>query len=238
MSLNSDDQNIDASKVDEEPLETEKVVEPEKSKTVEELNRKADDDIVAKLVEERLADALKDVKKNLDKAYQMRDELKARVTEFEKKEKEATIQRMREEGKHKEIYEMQLKERDDAIENLRKQNIELTRDLTINDVLKTLPFRSENASKMAFREIVQQIVQDESGNWVHRSGVSIKDFVTVFAKDDEFAFLFKSKANTGNGTTVSATGTVSTSSSKSLFDLSQKEVLKLAAEGKLPRRKL
>jgi hypothetical protein len=234
----ADEDKIVEGNTEEDTVENKKTEETKAADTttVEALNRKADDDLVAKLVEERLAEALKDVKQNLDKAYQARDELKSKVTEYEKKEKEATIQRMREEGKHKEVYEMQLKERDDALEALRKQNIELTRDLSVNDALKTLPFRSDNASKMAFREIVPQLVQNENGSWVHRSGVSIKDFVTVFAKDEEFSFLFKAKGNSGNGTTVAATNVSSSQGSKSLFDLPQKEVLKLAAEGKLPRR--
>jgi hypothetical protein len=207
------------------------------TRTVEDLNKKADDDLVAKLVEERLAIELKDIKAKLDKAYGARDEAKQRIAEFEKKEREAELQRLRDEGKHKEAYELQLIEKDATLEALRKENLVLTRDISVKDVLKTLSFKSENASNMAFREIVQNLVQDENGVWVHRSGVSIKDFVKVFAADEEFSFLFKSKANSGNGTSsTTSTNATSGSGQKSLFQLPQKEVLKMAAEGRLPKR--
>ena len=86
---------------------------------------------------------------------------------------------------------------------------------------------------MADREIIGQLVRDESGTWVHRSGVSVKDFVKTFAEVEDNAFLFKPKINNGTGNS-GAKPTNTSSDKKSLFEMSQEEVLKMAREGKLP----
>ena len=62
------------------------------------------------LVQERLNEALKDVKGKLDKAYGARDEALTKIKEYEQKEREAELKRLQEEGKHKEAFDMQLAE--------------------------------------------------------------------------------------------------------------------------------
>ena len=74
----------------------------------------------------------------------------------------------------------------------------------------------------------------EKGEWVHKSGVAVKDFVKTFAENEDNAFLFKQKQNSGNGSQNVPPS--SNTTKKSLFEMTQDEVLQMAAEGKLPGR--
>ena len=192
--------------------------------------------MVEKLVNDRLDAKLADIKSKLDNSFKQRDEALAKIAEFERKEREATLKRLEEEGKHKEAYELRLAEEKAVNEELRKQNTQLSRDVSVRDALKGFVFRNEKANDMAFREIVSNLVQNEQKQWVHRTGISIKDYCEAFSKDEEQSFLFKAKPNSGGGSSnTSGNGNpVDTGNGKkSLFKMSQAEVLKLAAEGKL-----
>lgn len=197
-------------------------------------NQNSTPDIDA-LVAQRVEEALKPIKENLDKAYGARDEAQKKVKEFERLQREAELKRLQDEGKHKEAYEMQLKERESEIETLKRRNVELTRDIEVRNALGAYPFRNDNAVEMAYREVVGNLIQDEKGNWVHKSGASIRDFVKSFAEHEDNAFMLKPKANSGSGSTT-ASAPASTSGNKSLFQMSQADVLKMAKEGKLQRR--
>lgn len=187
------------------------------------------------LVAQRVEESLKQIKENLDKAYGARDEAQKKVKEFERQQREAELKRLQEEGKHKEVYELQLKERESEIENLRRRNVELTRDIEVRNSLGSYPFRNDNALEMAYREIVNNLIQDDKGNWVHKTGMSIRDYVKSFAEHEDNAFMLKPKVNSGSGSNQAA-GAATNNGNKSLFQMSQADVLKMAREGKLPRR--
>lgn len=186
------------------------------------------------LVEERVAKALKDIKGKLDKAYNVRDEALKEAAELKQKEKEMEISRLKEEGKHKEASEAQVADLQAKLNALEKRNIELTRDLDVRNQLGAFTFRSDKASEMAFKEIVAELVQDENGSWQHKSGNKVSDFIKSFVEDETNSFLFKQKESSGSGSTT-VNSSSSSDTSKSIFDRSQDEVLKLAAEGKLRR---
>ena len=186
------------------------------------------------LVKAAVAEELKDVKAKLDAAYGKRDEALQRVAEFEQKERDAEVARLQEEGKHREAFELQLAEMKASRDALVKRNIELTRDIDTRNALAGFAFRNEKAAKMAFEEVTGQLVQNEAGEWVHKSGVTVKDFVKAFAENEDNAFLFKQKQNSGNGSQDPKPP--QGGKPKSLFEMSQDEVLKMAAEGKLPGR--
>ena len=194
--------------------------------------KKDDDDLVTRLVEERINENLKPIKDKLDGAYAARDEALKKIAEYEQKDKEAELKRLQEEGKHKEAYELQLAEEKAKREVLEKRNIELTRDITLKNILNGLAFRSTTASEMAYKEIVGQLTQNENGIWVHRSGVSVDDFVKSFSENDNNSFLFTPKVSSGSGSSP-ITNTNNSNTSNSLFDLTQEEVLKRVREGKL-----
>jgi len=187
---------------------------------------------IDKIVQEKIDEQLKEIKSKLDKAYGARDEALTKVKEFEKKEREAELKRLQEEGKHKEAYEMQLAEERAARTAAEKRNIELTRDIDVRSALTSQPFRSDNALEMAYREIVGQLVQNDQGVWVHKTGLSIRDYVKAFADNDSNSFLFKVKASSGSGSS-GVSNTNNTSEKKSLFAMSQEEVLDMARKGKL-----
>lgn len=218
MTTENLDQNIDQNAEDDTILSQE---------------QKADNDLISKLVKEGIEEALKPIKSNLDKAYGERDRYKEQLEKIEKEKREAELKRLEEEGKHKEVYEARLQEEREAREKLERQNIELTRNIEVRNSLSTLQFRNANALEMAQKEIVAQLVRNEQGFWVHRSGISIQDFVKAFADSEENAFLFKVKVSSGGGSTTSSTTVPSSDKKKSLFEMSQEEVLKLAQEGKL-----
>lgn len=202
----------------------------EQSNTTTETNQTVDID---KLVQAKVEEQLKDIKGKLDKAYGTRDETLKRLAEYEQREKEAELKRLQEEGKHKEAFELQLAEAKAQTEALQKRNVELTRDIDVRNALGSLDFRNESATEMAFREIVGQLVQNDTGSWSTRSGMSIKDFARTFSENPENEFLFKPKTSSGGGSSPTKP---TSESNKPLLSMSQEEILKLAAEGKLPRR--
>ena len=200
--------------------------------TSTETSQISEEDRLKALVEEQL----KPIKAKLDSAYAQRDEALRKIAEFEQKEREAELKRLEEEGKHKEAFELRLAEEKAKREAAEKRTIELTRDLDLRTALNSHPFRNDAASRMAYQELVGQLVQNEQGVWVHKSGASISDAVKAFADNEENAFLFRPKASTGSGSDTVKPNTTPSAGGKSLFQLSQQEVLELAAKGQLPKR--
>lgn len=181
--------------------------------------------------------ALKPIKEKLNGAYAERDELSRKVKDFEKKDRDAELKKLEEEGKVKEAYEGRLADAEAARTAAESRVVELTRNLELKDALGGFTFRNEKAKDMAFQEMVGQLVQDEkTGEWMHKTGVSIADAAKKFAEDEANAFLFKSKASSGGGSDTT-TPTDTKKAPNSVFGMSQAEVLQRAREGTLPRRK-
>lgn len=187
---------------------------------------------VETLVASKIAEAVADIKPKLDKAYEARDAALQKVAEFEREKNEAIKAQLLAEGKHKELSELQLAEKDAKIKDLEKVNTELARNNEVRSQLAGLDFRNEKAMNLAFREITNELVRNDQGVWVHKSGKSIDEFVKEFAKDDSQSFLFKPKTNNGGGGTQHSR-TAPGEKPASLFSLSQAEILKRAAEGTL-----
>ena len=207
----------------------------EENKEVQEISTNEDvssENSVEKLVKEKVQESLKPIKGKLDNAYKERDEALKRLAELEQKAKEEQMKRLEEEGKYKEALELRLAEEKAKREALEKRNTELARDVRVRSALSNLGFRNERAVEIAYRDVVNNLVQDENGNWKHTSGVSIEDYIQAFAKDEDNSFLFKAKVNTGGGTSTSVASS-STTAKKSLFEYSQEEIIKMAQEGKL-----
>lgn len=200
-------------------------------------SKKTDGDELQKRIDAAISEELKGIKEKLEKSYEQRDAALAQVAAFEKAQRDAELKRLEEEGKFKELYELKIAEEKASNEALRKQNIELTRDRDLKDVLRLYEFRNANAMDMAFSQIVSQLVCNDKGIWVHRTGASLNDFVKMFAEDESNDFLFKPKVSTGSGVTNSP-GSENTSGKeqKSIFDMSQEEVLKRAAAGQFRKK--
>ena len=208
------------------PVETpvvEEVITTEEPATPE-----APKDDIESIVEERLAK----MKANMDRMASERDEALKLKVELEAKQKEETIARMKEEGKLQEALEMELAEARAKLDVYAKETTQLKRDGVLNDALAGMEFRNDKSRDMARREIVDQLVQNEEGAWVHSTGSNIRDYVEAYSKSEDNSFLFRVKSNTGAGTGNPA-GAPSTDTAKSIGEMSTQEILALASKGKL-----
>lgn len=188
---------------------------------------------VTAAVEERL----KPIKEKLDSAYSQRDEAAKRAELAELKAKELEIQKLKDEGKAVEALEAQLAAATARAAALEQQNTELARNNELRAALQGLKFRSDKASRSAFNDIVGELIND-NGVWKHKSGSSIADAVRAYAEDEDNAYLFTPVQNSGSGADYKPPKhSQSPNETKSLFAMSQAEVLKLAKEGKLPNRR-
>lgn len=198
------------------------------------VSNKDTEDLINKLVEERLAK----IKGSLDKAYAERDAAVRERVKLEEEKKQAKLKSLEEEGKHKEVAEMKLAELSEKLSIAESKVLELTRDGAVRDALSGLDFRNERSSQMAYRDIVDQLIQDpETGAWIHKSGVSIKDYVSQYAKNEDNSFLFKPKSNSGSGN-AGMSGTPKLDPNKKISEMTTEEMLALAASGKLGQFKL
>jgi len=183
--------------------------------------------MVAAQVEEQLAG----IKGKLNDAYSARDEAIKRAVTFEEEKKVAQIAQLEEEGKHKEAGDLRIAEMTAQLEMARKQNTELTRDNVVRDALKGMDFRNDTAAGMAYSTVVSQLVQDENGSWVHRTGTTITDFAAAFQKDEGNEFLFKPKQSSGTGQQAPQAPTGGFDTNKSISEMSTEEILAASAAG-------
>jgi len=216
--------------------EQENVVENEVEETTETAEEPVEqptdtqnpEDDIEKIVEERLAK----MKSNMDRMAKERDEALKLKAEIEQAKKEADMERLREEGKLQELAEMKAADLEAKLKVMEEENIKLKRDNVLNDALGALEFRNDRSRAMARQDIVGDLVQDEQGQWVHKSGQSIADYVLAYSKDDDNSFLFRVKSNSGAGTATAA-GTPDTTTTKSIGELTTSEILAMAAKGQL-----
>jgi hypothetical protein len=198
--------------------------------------KETQEELVIRLVKEGISAELAPVKENLDNAYKARDEALTKNASYEQEKKDAEIQKLKDDGKDKEAHEAEMAQAKAREEALKQSNIKLTRDVELRSALSTTTFRSENASEMAYKEIVGDLVRNDQNEWVHKSGATIKDYTKTFVTDEANAFLLEQKPNTGAGTQQTTTSSAGDNEGKSLFNLPQAEVLKMARENKLPHQ--
>ena len=158
--------------------------------------------MIAKLVAEKLAP----MKANIEKAYSERDAVAQELAKLREQAKAAEIQRLQDDGKEVEALQLKHSELQGKYEALLEQNTSLTRDQLVANATAGLDFRNEAAKRMAMSEIIGELVKDGNGQWVHKSGVSVKDAVEVFSKDDDKSFLFKPKNSSGASTVSQGIG--------------------------------
>ena len=189
---------------------------------------------IENLVKERVAAELAEIKGKLDTAYEKRDLAAKELEVYKQKERDAEIALLKEQGNLKEAHAKELEALQARNQALEQQNLALTRDGAIKQALSAQEMRNARAMELAQQEIAKETIRDESGNWVHRSGKSISEFVAEFAADPENAFLFKPKQNNGGG--GQSNNVPDAATGKSLFAMSQADVIRLAKEGKLKRK--
>lgn len=214
------EENLENQSVNEEVNLNEQPTSAETSKPSVNLS----DPDVKSLVESMVSEELSGIKAKLNEAYSARDDaIKAKAL-LEEEKKTVVMKQLEEEGKHKELAELQMAEMSAKLEAMQKRNTELTRDHEVTSALRGIDFRSDVAAEMARDRVLAQAVQDENGIWKHKSGVSIKEFVDHFVKDDGNAFLLKPKINSGAGATNPA-GTPDTTLNKPITEMTTEEML-------------
>ena len=191
------------------------------------------EDLIDKKVNEQLAK----IKENLDKAYKERDRAMEEAKSLAKAEKEMRLKMLEQDGKHDEANKLRIADLEAQNAALLESNTRLSRDSEVRDSLRGLEFKNDRSADLAFKEIIGNLVRDKDGTWAAKDGSSLREYVTNFAKDEENSFLFKAKQSSGSGGAPLKGGTPPTDAPKSLFDLTQDEVVKLAAAGKLTQGK-
>lgn len=190
-------------------------------------------DELSKMVEARVAEELASIKEKLNSAYSARDEAVKKAVAYEEEKKALQISRLEEEGKHKEAADIKLTELTARLQERDKQITELTRDSVVRDALRGLDFRNDTAADFAYRDVVSQLTQNENGQWVHRTGASIKDFIDTFRKDEDKEFLFRPQQSSGVGQQANQAPTGGFDSNKPLSEMSVEELMAAAASGQI-----
>jgi len=216
--------------IEEEVTETTESNETSEQETVQEgaSTTEQKNDPIEQAVNERLSK----MKENMDRMAKERDEALKKAVEIEQAKKQADIKRLEEEGKLQEALEMKLAEAEAKLKVFQEENTKLNRDSVVNSQLTALDFRNDRSRQMAYRDIVEQLVQNENGTWVHKSGTSIQEFVNSYSKSEDNSFLFRVKANSGAGTSAPS-GSSQTDTKKSISEMTSDEVLAMAAKGQL-----
>jgi len=209
-------------------LETPTPEAPVESAPVVEETPESQADDIDSIVEGRLAK----MKANMDRMASERDDALKMKADLEAKAKEDAIARMKDEGKLQEALELELADARAKLASFEEQNTKLTRDNVLNTALAGMEFRNDKSRDMARREIVESLVQNEEGAWLHSSGTDIRDYVEAYAKSEDNSFLFRVKSNSGAGTGNPA-GAPNTDTTKAIGDMSTTEILALASKGKL-----
>ena len=221
---------------EENKIEEETVNEVESNETTEQevqeetVEASSNDEVDP--IEREVQERLTKMKSNMDRMAKERDEALKKAAEIEQQQKQEQIQRLEEEGKLQEALEMKLAEANAKLKVFEEENTKLNRDNVVNNQLANLEFRNERSRQLAQRDIVEQLVQNENGAWVHKSGSSIQDFIDSYSKSEDNEFLFRVKANTGSGTSTPAAA-AQTSEQKSISQMTTEEILNMAAKGQL-----
>lgn len=184
------------------------------------------------LLKQMVAEELKQMKSNVDKAYKQVEAVTRENTRLKAEQQDKQRKQLEDEGKHYEAEKLKNAELSETVKILQERLTSVTRDRELEKHLSSLEFRNDYARETAFQNILQELVQDTDGTWVHKSGASIPDYLKAFVKDPNKEFFFKPKENSGAGST-SAKNTAAAGRPKSLSGLSSEELLNLAANGKL-----
>lgn len=182
-------------------------------------------------------------KNKLDKAYSERDAIRDERDQLKKQLREKELEALRKDGKEKEAYEAELADKDAEIDALKARIVKLTRDADVNRHLAGYTFRNKRAQELTAANIIDDLRQNDDGEWESPAGESIGEFVKSYLEDEENSFLLKEKINRGrqskqrDNDDKSDKGSKPRSNKRGLRGLTQKEVMERAAKGELPHQK-
>jgi vacuolar-type H+-ATPase subunit I/STV1 len=201
---------------------------------LEGLSTEARKEALKKLIEKETETRLAKAKQGLDKSYSKLDEIKKENEKLKSDMKALERKRLTEEGKHLEVANAKLSDLTEENRVLKERLTALTRDRELERHLSSLDFKNDSARSSAFKTIISDLVHDEENSeWVHKSGVSIEEFIKAFSKDPNNDFYFKVKDSNGAGSSSRKEQGGNKPRPASLKGLSTEEVIALAAAGKL-----
>ena len=182
---------------------------------------------IQELLDEKLADALKDIKEKLNEAYSARDIALDRLKKAEAEHKtflrdhDLELLKAREEGRAS--GEKTLADTLKRVEALETHNKSLAKANVISTVLTGYSFRNAAAAKIASDMLADKLQQNAEGVWVLPDGKAPADHVKEMLASEEYSFLLKPAVSSGGGTKP---GTGAGEHEKSLLDSSNEEILK------------
>jgi predicted RNase H-like nuclease (RuvC/YqgF family) len=187
-----------------------------------------------KLLQAMVSEQLSKMKSSMDKMSKERDAAIREKARLEEEAREAKVKQLEEDGKVVESLEMKLTAEKEKATILQERLDKVTRDNKVAAALRGIEFRNANAANLAEKSILDQLTKDKDGNWVHRSGASIDDFVKTFFSDEDNEFLLKPKVNQGTkGPDGSDLNSGKPKRPKSLEGLSSQQLLEMARNGAL-----
>jgi hypothetical protein len=198
----------------------------------EEVKTETPSDNVQELVNAEVAKAIKNIKGNLDNAYNERDSYKSEIAKIKADAQATEIATLEKQGKHQEVMAIQMQELTKKLETYETKNTMLSRDNAVRAQLNGLDFKNEKAANMAYSDIVSNLSKTADGEWKSTDGSTITEAVSSYGKSDSNSFLFNVKANAGSGNTP-AKSAVGNKPTKSIKEMSQDEVLKAVADGSI-----
>jgi len=188
------------------------------------------------LIAAAVKEATSKLKGSLDEQDAKRKAAETKVAEFERKEREAEAERLRQAGEHEKAFKLEKEQLEARLRDLESTNTSLTRDRMVEKALLAVEFRNAKSHDMAVSDITSQLVRDDNGVWAHKDGTDLSDFVATYLADEDNAFLLKSKKSSGSGADPIVTPSAEDNKSNSVFGLSTSEVLKRAEKGQLPHQ--
>ena len=191
---------------------------------------KAPNDEVRRLAEQLVAQEVAAMKEKLNEAYGRRDAAEKKAADQARQLREQELAAMEANGKAMEALQARLQDAEAARASLEAQLVTLTRDQEVGSLLDPAEFANSRSREIALREITSQLTKDESGRWVHRTGLDLRSFVTTFLKEPDNAFLLKSKTSTGAGVPSGKSGGTT---QKRLTEMTSAELLEAAQQGLL-----
>jgi hypothetical protein len=204
---------------------------------LEELSVEDRKEAVKKLVDKEASARVAKAKAGLDKSYSKLSEIQKENAKLKADLKETERKRLLDEGKHLEVANAKIADLTAEANILRERLTALTRDRELERHLASLDFKNDYARSSAFKTIIGELSHDdENEEWIHKSGVSIEEFIKAFAKDPNNDFYFKVKEN--NGANSNKDKGKGSSRPASLKGLSAEDVIALAASGKLGKYNL
>jgi len=188
-----------------------------------------------KIVEAQVAERLAAIKGKLDSAYSARDDAIKEATRMKQEAQARELEALEKAGKHQEVLQMKLAAAEEKLKMADEAITSFRRDSVVKESLRGIKFRNDRAADMAYKSVVEQLVQDKDGSWVHKTGTPIKDFISAFSKDEDNSFLFEAKPNSGANTNNGASQMpdYGAGNKRKITELSAQEVLQLAQAGKL-----